>query len=985
MTGINPACSQTSQSVDRPALSFCHKTLCPQALCPQTHRNRAHKNRAHRNRAHRDKTLGASRGRFGGGWLAQGALGLLVAVCLAGFVLAESRPRTQDLTDLEKELIQEQAALNHQIHGLVASLGASDYFARAQAEEALKKLGFEAIDALNAARDNPDLEIAKRAAYLLSRLTVQWVEESDPPDVKAQMRQYAELIQDHKDEQRREIIRGLITEVPNSEGLEALCRIVRFDPSLVVSKSAASAAIGAPLGGGKEAAQRRQRMLAALGRSLRPGAVWVRAHLRALEDPNKLLPTLQTLIRREEQLFRDSPTSFRGEEIRTDEYIVMDLLVYEQELLKHLNKTDEALQILIRLAEVEGAGSPTLDRLLCELIDRKKWDLLDQITTKFENEINTRAQLLYLVAEARLKANQPQEAAQWAARAQKLNPNDRTAHFRQAYRLAKRGMHAWSFAEREILRDLGFTSELQLFVPDDEPAVQDYLDDYAGRSVQNRQERIGLLSGLPNNEGLDALVRLVRYEESDFLARTAAAHLLAERVVDDFFWRQRASVITSVLGPRRPGVQPAEEPQGVQWLRAYLQSRENLQQAIKQFAGFLQQEEARLNRDSQQTSADVVAALLQFQFSLLQRAGQSEMAKEVLWRLIALQEDSQRLSLRDTCDLLFQARQWKHLDHLAEKYESSFSADPLLMYLHAEAKGQTGQHEQAQQLATAALGANPLGRFDHWQVALELVRRGLFAFAEKEYQYLIDLGPPAHAYTLNAKFRLAELLHQRQKHRRAARLLEDALATVQQDPQSLNQFVGEDPSWLPARVHFFWAEYHRAEGELQAQIERLLRAAEINPYDADVLITLFKLPEATSTLRKDVLELLNNAMDHYRGRIRLEPDQSTPYNQLAWLVANTTGDLDEALQCSQKSLKLRPGTAGYLDTLARCHFARGELKDALRVQKMAVQLDPYSPSLIQQLTIFEQARTITQEAQRAIEQNQPMSPQPSPSNSSTAQ
>jgi tetratricopeptide (TPR) repeat protein len=76
---------------------------------------------------------------------------------------------------------------------------------------------------------------------------------------------------------------------------------------------------------------------------------------------------------------------------------------------------------------------------------------------------------------------------------------------------------------------------------------------------------------------------------------------------------------------------------------------------------------------------------------------------------------------------------------------------------------------------------------------------------------------------------------------------------------------------------------------------------------------------------------------------------------LAWLVANTEGDVDEAIRCSKKSLELRPGSASYLDTLGRCYFAKGDLEKAVECQLQAVALEPQMKQMAKQLELFQAA------------------------------
>ena len=110
---------------------------------------------------------------------------------------------------------------------------------------------------------------------------------------------------------------------------------------------------------------------------------------------------------------------------------------------------------------------------------------------------------------------------------------------------------------------------------------------------------------------------------------------------------------------------------------------------------------------------------------------------------------------------------------------------------------------------------------------------------------------------------------------------------------------------------------------------------------------------------------------NFVSKSRPSRENPLPYNQLAWLVANTEGDQDEALKMSLKSLELRPATAGFLDTLAHCYYARKEYAEAVKHQAMAVELDPYSPALARMLKKFRAAHARQQESPSENEASPP--------------
>lgn len=112
------------------------------------------------------------------------------------------------------------------------------------------------------------------------------------------------------------------------------------------------------------------------------------------------------------------------------------------------------------------------------------------------------------------------------------------------------------------------------------------------------------------------------------------------------------------------------------------------------------------------------------------------------------------------------------------------------------------------------------------------------------------------------------------------------------------------------------------------------------------------------------VEEFRNQARQYRQQANESPNEelrsiyrrllASAYNQFAWLVSNTEGDLDEALQSSLQSLELRPNTAGFLDTLGRCYFAKGDYENAVKCQARAVELEPHSGQIRRQLERFQE-------------------------------
>jgi len=142
--------------------------------------------------------------------------------------------------------------------------------------------------------------------------------------------------------------------------------------------------------------------------------------------------------------------------------------------------------------------------------------------------------------------------------------------------------------------------------------------------------------------------------------------------------------------------------------------------------------------------------------------------------------------------------------------------------------------------------------------------------------------------------------------------------------------------------------------------------------EVDVLIAMYRLKTADASWKKTTSLHVKKAADDLRKQMsELNARQAQSRNatertlakfqlafvnnQLAWLIANTEGDFDEALRCSLRSLELYADRAGFLDTLGRCYYAKGDYRKAIEYQGKAVKLEPHSPAIRRQFELFQSA------------------------------
>jgi tetratricopeptide (TPR) repeat protein len=166
---------------------------------------------------------------------------------------------------------------------------------------------------------------------------------------------------------------------------------------------------------------------------------------------------------------------------------------------------------------------------------------------------------------------------------------------------------------------------------------------------------------------------------------------------------------------------------------------------------------------------------------------------------------------------------------------------------------------------------------------------------------------------------------------------------------------------VSARLHFYRACQYHAEKDWQRERDELQTAIKLDPTDADVLIAMYRVPEADDAWRAGVRQRIHDLSRQFQQEIDEQPGDPNPYNQWAWLISNTEGDFQKAIRYSHRSIELIPPGAGksaggsFLDTLGRCYFAAGDIENALKYQRDAIKKVDYMQVMHRQLAQFEKA------------------------------
>jgi tetratricopeptide (TPR) repeat protein len=515
-----------------------------------------------------------------------------------------------------------------------------------------------------------------------------------------------------------------------------------------------------------------------------------------------------------------------------------------------------------------------------------------------------------------------------------------------------------------LLRSL----RIDLAGEDDPPTVQGIMQNYGRLNEADRKSRMDQLAGLDHGLGIEALCRIVRFEMVLRMSKEAAVRLMRQPAPKD-------PVTRNMLAKKIRAAISFSQRTSAKWLLTYAKTLEDPASTIDEWERLVKAEHEAYSLFPDHSRREIVRDLLQFQADLLVELGRQAEASAAMLRWVEFGESS-RMELLEAMHWLVRREAWTVVNDLITRHADVFDHDAELLYLAADAYLKQGQRQQADDAASRAAGLAPEDFKEHVRVASVLRDRGLMDWAQREYQQVVDRAPTDSAASIQAHLYISEMLHDNGQDREAGEVLKRFVDNIKKEPGLAQQMKNlRDPGEITSRMHFFFASHHHNQGNREKEIEHLKEAIALDPTNADVLISMYRVPEPDEAWRastrqrivaagEQMLQQVVRFRQHLR-RLESEGDTSnlklvreylsSRCNEYAWLVGNTEGDLDEAVRLSLESLELRPNYGGFLDTLAHCYFTKGDYAAAVKQQRKAVELEPYSGQIAQALEKFEAA------------------------------
>jgi hypothetical protein len=523
----------------------------------------------------------------------------------------------------------------------------------------------------------------------------------------------------------------------------------------------------------------------------------------------------------------------------------------------------------------------------------------------------------------------------------------------------------------------------------DPPEVSKLLDKFKRKGFAERVQVMHRLLRVDDDGGIEALARIVRLDRSPLGSRVAAALLAREWQPNDPAWSGIRDRIAAGLGAStRPAAAflrsvvtfSSADPAAVRE-QALLDSAA----ALAQLAGPVADgtngdaaaggpgaagDAASAGTIGQTTLRIFERCRIQMLLAADQRDAAMAEARLALRACFEPGKDAAAAGEEAAGMLVWLVERGlpEAVDLLAADRPELIRGDALVGYAAAVAEKARHHDAQADTLAQAAFAqtAGTNAEFvDRLQTAILLAKWGATDWAKREYLGLVDNPQtPAAQFALSA-IMFAEFLHDQEQEDEAAaclrRLLEgrkgkgDGKKDGKGDggADAILQQMGRDPRSIRSRMHYFESCAAHLRGDTAARRKAIEESLRAYAKDVDALIGLYAMPDNTTAQKADAVARIRRALEQIENEIQAVPDDTNGYNEYAWLVANTEGDLQKATRYSRLSLVKSFDSSSYLDTLAHCHAAAGNKAAAVRTQTLALRQEPHNRTIRKNLARFQ--------------------------------
>ncbi len=543
--------------------------------------------------------------------------------------------------------------------------------------------------------------------------------------------------------------------------------------------------------------------------------------------------------------------------------------------------------------------------------------------------------------------------------------------------------------------------------------VRRILENYTTAALYDKSTYIEQLDALENDEGLPALCRLVRYETQGCLAKKAALLLMRGKTSIAMSQNERRAMIDTLVNGTlstagawvaQYAAQDSEiaiEP----WLKTIqaeqeLLARKSPDTSIEILNGLRRWvvEQIPKTISEQRNKALELARSIPADFGSAGANRNQQSIEFEQWALSVGLPELVREQHAELSELSLLNPRFGYL--LAESYLPSEETDAARLKPQAPNTDKNAVANEIAELTSQRVSVDANGTrktpidptesensklnqhlletmqrnasqaFERAEMGEFLIRRGRFNWAETELRLAIkNREDEAEFATILTLTQLSLLLHEMGRNEEAAACLDKFVDRFEKEPMFKAQVSEQGADSLVSNYYLYQGDHAQSVDRTEEARQHYLKSIELAEDNVDAIIGMYRLPNQTEEqilerrkLQQRIsLELRSEIDARERDLKRENPrfqatEQSSLANQmntLAWLIANTEGNFEEALHLSRKACSLSPNRSAYLDTLAHCYAALDRYSEAIEQQRRALALEPHQPSLIAALQHFE--------------------------------
>lgn len=509
---------------------------------------------------------------------------------------------------------------------------------------------------------------------------------------------------------------------------------------------------------------------------------------------------------------------------------------------------------------------------------------------------------------------------------------------------------------RWLIRGLPAES-LALVRPEDPPAVTALLDRFERAPAANRGVALHRLLRLDDDAGVEPLARIVRLDRTATGSRTAAILLVDEWRAGDPAWNGMRDRIAAGLGASgRPTAVFLRSLVAFSRAESPAAQADALAAATAAFARL----EATPPGD---TAGERIDGVFRRTFRrglirMLVAAGRKDEALAEADRLLTAGSRPKADERVAAAELVWLADNGlpEAVKLVEQRWPQFGQADAAASYAAALAWRRAGNEPEARRRAAAAFELSQTAddvAEEREQIARQLAKWGAADWAGREYEAVLgSAATPEETFAVSSLM-YAEFLHDQEDHARAADVLRQLLTRCEADGgDTVRRTLARDVESVRSRMLYFESCAAAARGDTAGRRRLVEEAVAAHPKDVEALIALYRLPDNTPAQRQEAAERVALVAEQIDSQLQALPDEIQGYNEYAWLVANTEGDIEKAARYSRLSLDKSPDESSFLDTLAHCHAAAGRMPAAVRTQSIAHRLEPHNRTIKRNLERF---------------------------------